>query len=94
LTLLRLLLAPLCFNTSGRDISAYFIVQRLNSITFGHSLSTLFTAFLLQACGSQTTKAEAETPEDGQQSSEQAFTEIYKNNPANANTLELGRPTT
>lgn len=47
----------------------------------------LFTAFLLQACGSQTTKAEAKTPETGQQSSDQALTEIEKNNQANANTF-------
>ena len=49
----------------------------------------LFTAFLLQACGGQTTRANADTPENGQQLSDQAFTDIDKNNQVNAITNQI-----
>lgn len=52
-------------------------------------VTTLLTAFLLQACGGQTTKTEVDTPEDGQQLSDQALTGIDKNNQANQNTLQI-----
>lgn len=52
-------------------------------------VTTLLTVFLLQACGGQTTKAEVDTPEDGQLLSDQALTGIDNNNQDNQNTLQI-----
>lgn len=52
-------------------------------------VTTLFTVLLLQGCGGQTTKAEADTPEASQQLSDQAITDAENNNQASQNTFQI-----
>ena len=53
------------------------------------SVITLFTVFLLQACGSQTAKAESDSLEHSQLLSEQAVSDISRSNQANQNTYQI-----